>query len=133
MTAVVTAPRPKAAGERRREIGAQLLEQAAAFPDAAWTQQVLARNAAGLEVHYNNPSAVAYCALGRLHHTLHQAGKEELALLLRAAMDAELPGTDLIPWNDAPTRTAGEVRSLFQAAAERLRSPDVPFPTEPAV
>ena len=118
---------------RNREMGAQLLEQAAAFPDAAWTQQVLARNAAGQEVHYNNPSAVSYCALGRLHHTLHQAGQERLALLLRQAMDDELQPANLIRWNDDPARTPGEVRSLFQAAADRLRDGRIAYPKEPAV
>lgn len=133
MTTLRTKTGPAAEIARRREIGDQLLEQAGDFPDAAWTQNCLARDAAGQEVHYNNPAAVAHCALGRLHHILHQAGAEEMAPLLRLTIDAELQTTDLIPWNDAPQRCAGEVRILFRAAANRLRKAAFPCPPEPAV
>ena len=126
MTAALLTKRPTPAkAAARQEIQSALLEQAAEFPDAAWTQGVLARNADGQEVHYNNPNAVAYCALGRLHRIMEQAGRADLALQLRAAVDQALKARspqELIPWNDAPERTPEEVRELFQAAAKSLRA-----------
>ena len=123
--ALLTQKPPRAKTAARQEIQAALLEQAADFPDAAWTQEVLARDQAGQEVHYNNPSAVAHCALGRLHHILNQAGRTDLAMDLRAAVDQVLQAQssqELIPWNDAPNRRPEQVRELFQAAAKNLRA-----------
>ena len=115
------------AQERYR--AARLLEQAADFPDDQWTQGAKARspNGNGMTFHPGKipessplyPSR--FCALGHIERvTGCLSHKPDLpTALLREAVTREIQ--EPIPdWNDAPGRTAAEVRRLFQQAANRL-------------
>ena len=110
--------------------GARLLEQAGQFANREWTQGVKARDAAGqptallggqpLPYNRKNNPAVRYCAAGHVERVCCAQPataqyQPALLTLLTKILKAPIPA-----WNDAPGRTAAEVRSLFRQGAARL-------------
>lgn len=90
-----------------------LLEKAAAFADQEWCQHAL-----------NKPPDAAqperHCAAGLV--TRHCQTQEQLLPII-FAIHEQLPLDTTIPeWNDAPERTAEDIRTVFRQAAARLRA-----------
>ena len=103
-------------------IAARLLRQAARFPDAAWLQHCTALDENGQYLPPESPLAVRHCALGRLIKVSAAAGNSHAVSRLLPAVEARLPApfANLSRWNDAPGRTAAEVRQVFRQAAQAL-------------
>ena len=99
---------------------AALLEQAAEFPDESWTQGAYARDEQNNPVHWDHPSAVRFCAAGRLFKVTEKLSDSPD---LYYAVAHKLPGypLNLGGWNDHPRRTPEQVRQLFRKTAARLR------------
>lgn len=111
----------------------RLLEAAGDFTDSQWTQDVLARNAAGEPAHpapqlldedakadFITPDQfpVAYCALGHIQRAAAAAQISGHVELMKHSLHETLPQDSSIPdWNDSPYRTPQEVRDAFQQAA----------------
>lgn len=111
----------------------RLLEAAGDFADDQWTQDVLARDAAGEPTHpapwllddeakaafiLPEKDPVAYCALGHIQRAIAAAQINGHVELMKLCLHETLPQDKTIPdWNDSPLRTPQEVRDAFQQAA----------------
>ena len=117
-TAISQTPNP--------EYIAQLLEQAADFPDEAWIQGAEARDAAGQECYPFQDKAVKFCALGRLNRVCsRQQSTDPIRATISRVLRELLPPSaedNLARWNDRPERAAAEVRALFRQAAAQVRA-----------
>lgn len=89
--------------------------------DLGWTQKAFARDKNGRSLGLRDSEPVAYCSMG----ALWQVATQVEALQTPDVLDARdclahaigLPRPpDVISWNDAPTRTQGEVVAAFDAA-----------------
>ena len=100
---------------------AAILEQAAAFPAAAWHQGGFAVDAQGSRVAATNPQAVKLCLLGQATQAAAAGGLEQTYHIWEALRET-LGGKSLADWNDEPGRTPAEVKELFAQTAARLRA-----------
>lgn len=106
------------------QAAANLVRQAAQFPDHEWLQGPRAVDAQGQPVAPDSPAAVQFCACGLLQRQMAQA---PFISHIRPVMPAitlcvppEVPYRSLGKWNDAKGRRPEEVRELFRQAAELL-------------
>lgn len=110
---------------------ADVLERAADLiePEGAWTQGWFARDKEGEEVNITSPRAVCFCALGAIGRIAGDFGSFTWRVREFAEAAAGLAATatqvGLVAFNDAPTRTQGEVVSALREAAAKARSPHV--------
>ena len=103
-------------------IAARLLRQAANFPDKAWLQRATAQDAQSRRIPPESPAAVRHCATGRLLKVGRANVNSHAVSRLMPAVEAHLPApfASIGSWNDAPERTAAEVKTLFRQAAAAL-------------
>ena len=91
----------------------RLLEQAATFADQEWCQHAMTKPADAVQPE-------RFCAAGLI--TRHCQTQEQLLPII-FAIHEQLPLDASIPqWNDAPERTAQDIREVFRKAAARLRA-----------
>lgn len=96
-----------------------LIEARRAIAEIGWTQELYARDGRGYECHPRNVDAVCFCSIGALVRASDgsEAGYLEAETVLSQAM-----GGFIIPFNDEPGRTKGEILAAFDraiASAER--------------
>lgn len=99
---------------------AQVLREAAALVEKGHCKGEYARDAQGLKVDRDSPSAVSWCAFGaiaRANGTL----LNDQAVACESALEAVVED-DVQEWNDAPERTAAEVAEAMRKAAESLEN-----------
>lgn len=92
-------------------------------PDGAWTQGVLARDATGAEVGYDDDTATCWCVDGAVTLAADEGdGRNDPSWSAAwEALKEVAPGdwnVALIDWNDAPGRTQAEVLALLDRAIE---------------
>lgn len=83
--------------------------------ERGWTQYTLARNSNSKEVHSDDPSAVAWCVIGSTKCSDVDA---------REALRETLGSSNLVAWNDHPSRTKEDVLELFDKTMKRLSDKD---------
>lgn len=101
-----------------------ILERAAEFlTDEKWSQGDLSLDVRGLEVYHDSPDACRWCANGALRVMANDDEQDYteaemwlLDLVVKAGFDS------VEDWNDAPGRTAAQVRAMLRKAAKRERS-----------
>ena len=78
-----------------------------------WTQGVYARDANGLEVPARDSRAVCWCAMGAIDAVTGADPDPGCAIVALSAIVDEIPD-----WNDATERTAEEVATAMEHAAD---------------
>ncbi len=96
---------------------AEALRKMEALIRQGWIQRGFARNANGVAVRTNDPTAVCWCASGVVSAVIPQGS--ELGLHMNAHWNLLIAigdGSNLIEWNDKAGRTHAEVIDLFVRA-----------------
>lgn len=106
------------------QAAANLVRQAAQFPDHEWLQGPRSVDAQGQPVAPDSPAAVQFCACGLLQRQMAQAALFRHTLPIMPAITVtvppDIPYRSLGQWNDAAGRRPEEVRELFRQAATLL-------------
>lgn len=102
-----------------------MLNDAVVMVERGWTQQILARGAAGDPVPLEE--ADSFCAFGALLHAKRKLEKadypevtEAFSRITNGRFSAHAGIDNLIVWNDAPSRTQAEVVHAFRTLIQRM-------------
>lgn len=96
-----------------------VLRQARERVASGWCQRWLAVDSRGHPIHYSDPNACEFCAMGAISVSGNKIDSYFAFDLLRTAIGNESIAT----WNDDPFRTQRQVVDAFDKAIELAASP----------